>query len=279
VGFVPQDYALFPHLNVAANIGYGLHREDAAERRSRVAAIISQLGLAGLEARLPRELSGGQQQRVALARAVARRPRLLLLDEPLSALDIPTRQRLRGELRAQLLRVGLPTVLVTHDRWEAAALGDQLVVLDQGRVLQTGPVADVINQPANLAVAAIVGTETVLSGRVLRVSDGLAVVTVNGFELTALADHLPAGVETVHLCIRGEDVILTPNDGGPTSARNRLSGTVLALAPEGPVMRIELDCGFPLKALLTRQACDELGLRPGTAVFALIKAPHIHLIG
>ena len=278
IGFVPQDYALFPHLTVAANIGYGLHGQSAAENKSRVSEIVHWLGLVGLETRLPHELSSGQQQRVALARAVARKPRLLLLDEPLSALDTPMRQRLRGELRSQLLQLGIPTILVTHDRLEAMALGDQLVVLDQGRMLQTGPVADVFNHPANLAVAAIVGTETVLLGRVIGVSDGLATVTVNGHELTALAEDLHPSTNAVHLCIRAEDVILVQNGGAQASARNRLSATVLALTPEGPMMRIELNCGFPLKALLTRQACDELALKAGASVVALIKAPHIHLI-
>ena len=277
-GFVPQDYALFPHLTVAANIGYGLYGQSATKKKARVSEIVRWLGLDKLETRLPHELSGGQQQRVGLARAVVRRPRLLLLDEPLSALDTPTRQRLRGELRSQLLQLGIPAILVTHDRYEAAALGDQLVVLDQGLMLQTGPVAHVINHPTNLAVAAIVGTETVLLGHLTRVSDGLATVNVNGHEFTALAEDLPSGANAVHLCIRAEDVILIQNGGAPASARNRLSATVLALAPEGPMMRIELDCGFPLKALLTRQACDELALKAGASVVALIKAPHIHLI-
>jgi molybdate transport system ATP-binding protein len=278
IGFVPQDHALFPHLSVATNIGYGLHGQGAAEKKSRVGEIVRWLGLDGLETRLPSELSSGQQQRVALARAVARKPRLLLLDEPLSALDTPTRQRLRGELRSQLVQSGIPTIVVTHDRLEAMALGDQLVVVDQGRMLQTGPVADVFNHPADLAAAAIVGTETVLLGRVIRVSDGLATVTVNGLELTALAEDLDSGASAVHLCIRAEDVILLRNGGAQASARNRLSATVLALAPEGPMIRIELDCGFPLKALLTRQACAELALKPGASMVALIKAPHIHLI-
>jgi molybdate transport system ATP-binding protein len=278
IGFVPQDYALFPHLTVAANIGYGLQGQTTAQKTSCVEAILRQLGLEGLEHRLPRELSGGQQQRVALARAVIRRPRLLLLDEPLSALDTPTRQRLRGELHVQLAQLGIPTILVTHDRYEAAALGDQLVVLDQGCVLQTGTVTDVFNHPANLAVAAIVGTETIMLGHVSRVTDGLATVNVNGLELTALAGDLPPGANAVHLCIRAEDVILVQPGGAPASARNRLAATVRALVPEGPMMRIELDAGVQLKALLTRQACDELALKSGASVVALIKAPHIHLI-
>ncbi|MCC7375555.1 MAG: ABC transporter ATP-binding protein [Verrucomicrobiales bacterium] len=142
VGFVPQDYALFPHLTVEHNIDYGLHHLPRLERRERVAEAIAWLDLGGLERRLPRELSGGQQQRVALARAVVRRPRLLLLDEPLSALDAPTRQRIRGELRDLLHRFETPTLLVTHDREEAHVLGDDLVVFDAGRVVSRGSIVD-----------------------------------------------------------------------------------------------------------------------------------------
>jgi molybdate transport system ATP-binding protein len=277
IGFVPQDYALFPHLNVAANIGYGLHGQSAAKKETGVSDLIKWLGLDGLESRLPHELSGGQQQRVALARAVARRPRMLLLDEPLSALDAPTRQRLRSELRTQLSRLGIPTILVTHDRLEAAALGDQLVVMDEGRILQSGPVTEIFNRPASLAVARIVGTDTVLECEVIGVTDGLATLAAGCVRLTALADMLPTVAQRVYVCIRAEDVVLSDTDIH-VSARNRLHAVVRSLVTEGPLVRIELDCGFPLKALLTRQACAELGLHKDCSVTAMIKVPQIHLI-
>ena len=278
IGYVPQDFALFPHLTVAANIAFGLHALAGAERKSRVSETMELLELAGLESRLPHELSGGQQQRVALARAVVTRPRLLLLDEPLSALDTPTRQRLRGELRALLARLQIPTLLVTHDRFEALAFGDEIIVIDQGRILQRGAVNDVFNRPASLAVAGIVGTETVLNGRILRQADGLATVAVGDVPLTALVESLSPEAAEVHVCIRAEDVILVKDGGAQASARNRLAATVRALVAEGPLVRIELDCGFPLKALLTRQACEELAVQPGARLVAMIKAPHIHLI-
>ena len=278
VGFVPQDYALFPHLSVEQNIAFGLRGLPASEKRSRLADAMRWLALNGLEARLPQELSGGQQQRVALARAVVRQPRLLLLDEPLSALDTPTRQRLRGELRSLLAQLGLPTILVTHDRLEAAALGDQIVVMDNGQVLQSGSVADVFNRPGSLATARIVGTDTVLTCEVVNVSDGLATLSVGTSKLTALAEELPTGTRQVHVCIRAEDVILTRDTDSHASPRNQLRVTVRSLAHEGPLVRIELDCGFPLKALLTRQACAELELKEGCPVTAMIKAPQIHLI-
>ena len=278
LGFVPQDYALFPHLDVAANIAYGLRGLAPDERKSRAAEAIKWLGLDGLEARLPAELSGGQQQRVALARAVVRRPRLLLLDEPLSALDTPTRQRLRCGLRSLLLKLNVPSILVTHDRLEAAAFGDQLVVVDAGRVLQSGSASEVFHRPASVEVARVVGTDTVLACAVVGVADGLVTLAAGSARLTALAEALPPGAPRVHVCIRAEDVILTSDADAHASPRNRLRGTVRSLAVEGPLVRIELDCGFPLKALLTPQACAELKLRPGDPITAMIKAPQIHLI-
>ena len=278
LGFVPQAYALFPHLTAEANIAYGLQGHRAAEKQSRVREVMQWLGLEGLEARLPRELSSGQQQRVALARAVVRRPRLLLLDEPLSALDAPTRQQLRGELRAQLLRLAIPTILVTHDRLEAATLGDQLVVLEAGRILQSGPVSDLFNRPGSLAVARIVGTDTVLDCAVIGCADGLATLSIGPARLTAVAEGLPPAARRAYVCIRAEDVMLSDAADVHASARNHLPAVVRGLVAEGPLVRVELDCGFMLKALLTRQACAEFGLRPGSTVTAMIKAPQIHLI-
>ena len=278
VGFVPQDYALFPHLTVAGNVRYGLPELPAAERAARVAESLRWLGLDGLAHRLPRELSGGQQQRVALARAVVRQPRLLLLDEPLAALDTPTRLRLRGELRQLLRQLGRPTVLVTHDRLEALALGDDVVVLHDGRNVQHGPTAEVFSRPVNLAVAEITAVETIQAGKLLEVRDGLATVAVGDARLTALATGLPADVRDVYVCIRAEDVILVRAGQMPSSPRNQLPATVRTLTADGPLLRVQLDCGFPLTALLTRPACDELALQPGTPVFALVKAPQVHLI-
>jgi molybdate transport system ATP-binding protein len=278
LGFVPQDYGLFPHLTVGLNIAYGLAKLAPGERRQRIGQMLEWLGLTGLENRLPRELSGGQQQRVALARAVACRPRLLLLDEPLSALDTPTRLRLRGELRGLLRQLDLPTLLVTHDRQEALALGDDLIVLHEGRIIQQGPAAEVFSRPSNLAAAGILAVETIQPGRLLQCVDGLATVAVHTAQLTALAQDLPAGTSDVFVCIRAEDVILALGKDDLSSPRNRLPGIVRRLDREGPLVRVSLDCGFPLLALLTKPACEELALREGTVVHALLKAPQIHLL-
>ena len=278
VGFVPQDYALFPHLNVARNVAYGLNDLPAPRRQERAAEMLAWLGLEALAARYPQELSGGQQQRVALARAVARRPRLLLLDEPLSALDTPTRLRLRVELRHLLRQLATPTLLVTHDRSEALTLGDDLIVMHEGRIVQQGPVQEVFSRPANLAVAGIVAVETVQSGRILQRAGGLVTVSLGRTQLTALEGDLPEAVTRVYVCIRAEDVVLSLAEDFRTSPRNRFPGTVRALTPEGPMVRLDLDCGFPLLALLTKQGSADLGLKENDSVLALIKVPHIHLI-
>jgi len=278
IGFVPQDYGLFPHLTAERNVAYGLCQMAPRQRHLRVAETLEWIGLHGLAKRLPRELSGGQQQRVALARAMARRPRLLLLDEPLSALDAPTRQGLRRELRGWLRHFAIPTLLVTHDRQEAVALGDHLVVMHDGRVIQQGLLHEVFSRPGNLEVAGILAVETIQPGQLVDCADGLATIAVNGMRLIAMAEDLPVGTRDVFVCIRAEDVMLSIGEDAHASARNRLPGIVRDLTRDGALVRVELDCKFPLLALLTRQACQELSLAPGVAVHAVVKAQKIHLI-
>jgi molybdate transport system ATP-binding protein len=277
VGYLFQEYALFPHLTVERNIGYGVRSIGHAERRTRIAEITDLLGLAGLEDRYPHQLSGGQQQRVALARALVCRPRLLLLDEPLSALDLPTREQLRRELRHWLTKLAVPGIVVTHDRVETLALGDHVVVMDHGCVRQSGPPQEVFSAPVDLAVARIVGVDNIESGKVIRMMDGLATIRVGASELLALsASHVNG---QVCVCIRAEDVMLEKGTvARQSSARNHLVGCIRSLDREGPMVRVGIDCGFPLKALVTYQACEDMGLRDGMEVTALVKAPAIRLI-
>lgn len=276
IGYLFQDYALFPHLRVAGNIDYGLGGLTAAARRARVEQMLKSFGLTALAERWPRHLSGGEHQRTALARALAPKPRLLLLDEPLSALDAPTRLLLRRELRHWLVAAQTPAVVVTHDRVEAIALGDTIVVMDEGRVCQTGSVEEVFSRPANLAVAHIVGVETVVPARVLSVTNGLAAVAVAGTQLSAVAEGMDIG--NCFVCIRAEEVIVETTVHSSTSARNHLPGHVVSLHREGPLVRVQLDCGFSLSALVTYQSCQELSLCEGAQVTALVKAPAVHLI-
>jgi len=280
VGYLPQGFALFPHLDVRANIGYGLGGTPAAERRARVDALVRLMGLEGLEARRPGRLSGGQQQRVALGRALAPSPRVLLLDEPLSALDAQTREAVRGELRQLLRDAAAPAIVVTHDRTEALVLGDLVAVVADGAIRQLGPILEVFDRPVDEIVARIVGVETVMPATVLASADGLLRLGVGTAELVAIGER-PPGMALL-VSIRAEDVLLEdePADADATlSARNRLHGSVTAIERAGPLVRVTVDCGFRLVASVTRPAVEELGLRPGSRVVAVLKAPAVHVIG
>lgn len=275
VGFCFQEYALFPHLTVSQNIGYGV-RQSRRERERIVSGMLERFQLTELGSRYPHQISGGQQQRVALARVLVRKPRLLLLDEPLSALDTTLRDELRIRIRQLLGEFGIPVVLVTHDRMEAISLADQVVVMDGGRIEQSGPVEQVFSRPQNSNVARIVGIETVVAADVIGVSDGLATVDARGVRLLAVA---PAGLQRkVHVCIKGENVILQKGEPGAQSSRNLFPGTIRWILPEGPLLRVGIDCGFELTALVTRSASEELKLGIGERTMVSIKASSIHLI-
>jgi molybdate transport system ATP-binding protein len=273
IGYLAQEYALFPHLSVARNLGFGLSGLDRAERRRRVAAMAELLGLSGLENRHPHQLSGGEQQRVALGRALVRRPGLLLLDEPLSALDAPTREQLRRDLRRLLREQGMPTLVVTHDRVEATALGDAVLIMDGGQVCQSGPVSDVFSRPASEAVARIVGIDTLQPGRVLDLNQNHAIVKVGAVQLVASCSAIK--VREVTVCIRAEDVIL---ERGAAEGENRLAGVVRSLVREGPLVRVVVESGFPLAALVTERACGELVLREGECATVHVPSEAVHLV-
>lgn len=282
VGYLFQHHALFPFLDVTANVAYGLNRLPRRERRTRALEALHEAGAGHLANRPTRQLSGGEAQRVALARALAPRPQLLLLDEPLSALDAPTRLRLRTELRRLLLAAAVPTIVVTHDRTEALALGDQMAVMIDGRLRQLGAVHDVFSRPADPTVADAVDMETIVPGTVSGHTDGLVAIRVGGRELHAAAEPAaepaPAGADVL-VCIRAEHVALHAADEPVRgSARNRLPATITAIVPHGPVLRVDLDAGFPVAAYVTHPTQDELGLEPGRPVTAAIKATAIHVV-
>ena len=275
VGLVAQGNSLFPHLTVAENIGFGLDALPRAARALRVADTLALLGLTGLEGRHPHQLSGGQQRRAALGRALAPRPGLLLLDEPFTGLDPDSQDALRGELRQLLRSLGTPVVLVTHDRNDALRLGDRLVVMDDGRVCQAGSIQEVFDHPGSPEAARILGVETIHLAQVLEITEGLATLALGSARVLAPA---PAALSaTAYVCIRGEDVLLEVGST-PSTARNRFPGQITTLQPEGALVRVGLDCGFRLDALITRRACLELSLTLGSQVTALVKASAVHLI-
>jgi molybdate transport system ATP-binding protein len=275
LAYVSQDYSLFPHLTVGENIRFGM---DATGQpaRDRVETILRTVHLEGMAGRFPIQLSGGERQRVALARALARDPRLILLDEPLTALDLPLRDPMRRELRQFLRSIEVPSVVVTHDRVDALTLGDRMAVLSGGYIRQVGPVHEVFSRPVDLAVAESVGVETVIPGEILDSSDGLVTVRVGASQIQVAQPAIVA--RSVFACIRAEDVTLEISRRGDVSARNQLTGRVTAIQAEGGVVRVTVDCGFLLNALITRPACDELRLTEQSVVTAVVKATAVHLI-
>lgn len=220
VGYLFQDYALFPHMTVAQNVGYGLR--EAGQRSEVVTRLLERFGLGGLADRRPAQLSGGQAQRVALARALAPDPSVLLLDEPLSALDVQTRSSLRRELREILTQVGVPTLIVTHDRAEAAALGDRLVLLAQGQVLQQGPTAALFQRPSSAEAARVLGIENVWDRATEPEKHAV------GAQLLREPSEL--------ICLHAEDLELC-STGGP------LRGQLRLVESEGPVDRMVVAVG------------------------------------
>jgi len=275
IGYVPQDLALFPHLSVRQNLLYGRKAESNGEAISfeRVAGVLE---IESLVDRSVTKLSGGEKQRVALARALLASPRLLLLDEPLASLDAPLKAKIIPYLGRIRDEFKVPMIFVTHDRAEAMTLADEMVVLVAGKVMQAGRVADVFSRPANAEVAKYVGMETLQPGRVTSVNEGLATVEAGSVTLTAMALESPS--RDVFVCIRGEDVILQRETGAGSSVRNRLAARIVSLRQEGALVRVELDAGFPLFALVTRPAATELALREGDPITGMIKTSAIHLV-
>jgi molybdate transport system ATP-binding protein len=267
-GFLFQEYALFPHLTVAQNVEYAAPRAVAQK-------LIDDFGLRTLASSKPRAISGGQQQRVALARALAARPALLLLDEPLSALDAGTRTRMGYELRRLLLESGVPSIVVTHDRREAIALGDWMAVMVAGRVRQMGLVENVFRRPADLQVAESVGVENLLPAEIVSREGGLLTLQVGAARIQGV-DSGETGA--VFACVRAEEVAITRERPQVSSVRNRIEGRVRAVILEGALARVELDCGVPLVSLITAQSAAELDLREGETVSAVIKATSVHVV-
>jgi molybdate transport system ATP-binding protein len=275
VGLLFQDYALFPHMTVAGNIQFALGDADAGAR-GRIAELLEGLMLGGLEARRPFELSGGQQQRVALARSIAARPRLLLLDEPLSALDVPTRDEIRQPLQRLLAQLAIPVILVTHDRIDALTLAGRVVIVESGEVVQAGPIAEVFAAPVNARVARLVGVETIAGGQVTSAERGVCVVAVERAMVKAVGS---AGAGShVDLCIRAEDVTLYRDEPTTASAQNLWRGRVESVIDMGGTSRVKLDCGFPLTALVTRAAGESLGVVPGAELWAAVKATAVTVL-
>jgi spermidine/putrescine transport system ATP-binding protein len=222
VNMVFQNYALFPHLDVGDNIAFGLRRRhvEPAEVRRRVADALDLVHLVGYERRKPSQLSGGQQQRVALARALVNRPHVLLLDEPLGALDLKLRKQLQVELKRVQVEVGITFVYVTHDQEEALTMSDRIAVMNHGRVEQLGTPEELYERPRTRFVADFIGTTNLLSGSVESTSEGTALVRLDSGETCVVAGNALSIGDPVELSVRPESVLLDDDPGSaPAPAR------------------------------------------------------------
>jgi putative spermidine/putrescine transport system ATP-binding protein len=240
VGMVFQAYALFPNMTVADNVAFGLKvaKRPPAEIKARVEEMLEMIKLPHLAARFPYQCSGGQQQRVALARALAHKPKVLLLDEPLSALDAKIRVSLREDIRALQRSLGITTIFVTHDQEEALSMSDRVVVMNEGRVDQVGAPFEIYNDPATRFVANFVGTLSVLKGKVLDPKAGR--IQVGGSEIVASRRAINANAgDACAVALRPEAAVLE-NGHDLGAGRNRLGGTIDEVSFLGSVVRIRV---------------------------------------
>jgi ABC-type sulfate/molybdate transport systems ATPase subunit len=268
-GYLFQDYALFPHLSAWRNVAYALPGVPRKLRRSRAEELLERFGVVHVADSRPAALSGGERQRVALARTLARAPKVLLLDEPLSALDTRTRGAAGRELGRALREAGVPALLVTHDFSEAALLGDELVVVHRGRLVQRGRPRDLASEPASAFVADFLGA-SVLEGTAGPASAGLTVVELDGggalWSTDVVRGRAAASVFPWEVTLEEAG---TADHG---SAQNRLQGTVLSVTPVGNRFRVALATPQPLAAEVTEAAFERLPLAVGDRVDACWKA-------
>ena len=275
IGMVYQDYMLFPHLTVEDNIAFGLRQKKipSNEQHTIVKDMCNLLEISHLTGRYPGTLSGGEQQRAALARALVLKPEILLLDEPMSALDGRTRERMRRELLWIRKFTGTTIIQITHHFDDVFALADRIAIMREGRIVQEGETSEVFLHPADTFVAEFLGIGNIIRGNSSTAGNITRITPVTGPSFFAASGIVGEVVATLH----AEDVILS---GEPfaSSARNCLSGTVSEVIPSGSTVRVILDVGFLLTALLTRESCRDLRLEPGSRVYATFKASAVHVI-
>jgi molybdate transport system ATP-binding protein len=275
-GYLFQEYALFGHLTAWQNVAYPLKGVPRRERRERAVALLERFGVGELAEARPRTLSGGERQRVALARALARRPGVLLLDEPLAALDARTRASAARELGAVLREVDVPALLVTHDFAEAAQLGDRVGVIDAGRVVQEGTPSELAAAPRSAFVADFTGA-VVLTGMARSGADGLTHVELDGGGAVASTD-LAEG--PVAVSVYPWEIAIEPaGEARHGSSQNRLAAEVLSVTTVGNRVRLGLAAPQPLAAEVTRASAEAMELHAGARVTASWKAAATRLVG
>ncbi len=282
IGYVHQDLALFPHLTAGENVAYGLRALSAAERRKRSREMLHSFGIEHLRDRRPAQISGGERQRVALARALVTEPRALLLDEPLAALDRPTRSSLISDLRRWNREHCVPILYVTHNGEEVIALGDKVIVMDGGRILAHGQPHEVMRVPRMETVAQLLGFENIFNSTVVALHEDRGTMTChlgNGnVELETPLVRADVG-SRLRVGVRAGDLLLATEHPRGLSARNILPGTIRQLEQRDVIVAATVDCGgTEFEVHLTLAARDTLQLGPGKSVWVVVKTHSCHLM-
>lgn len=302
IGYVFQDLALFPHMTVAQNVQYGLSHVSADACRARAFRLMESFRIAHLDGRKPAEISGGERQRTALARALVTDPSLLLLDEPLAALDVRTKSRIIDDLRVWNDAHRIPVLYVTHSRDEVFALGERVIALEDGGVLAVGTPQEVLVAPRQETIAQLAGFENIFDATIIALHEQQGTMTCRlarsaqtgqlGSEPSAaLSSAEPAGSaelevplgrmqlgDSVRVGIRAGDILVANLPPRGLSARNVLAGTITRLEQRDVTVIANVDCGVPIEAHLTPAARDSLGLAPGLQVWLVIKTYSCHLL-
>lgn len=276
LGFVYQDFALFPHLNVKKNIEYGLklRKVPEEEREKKITELVNLLKIKHLLSRDTTTLSGGEKQKVALARALAINPKIILMDEPFSALDENTKSKLISDMKELHNKGGITFVHVTHSQEEAILLADRIGIMMGGTIVQVGTPDDIFYKPITREIAKFVKIENIWEGKVLEKTQDEMTIDVNGKKIVALPDHFKVG-DGVRLIIRPEDILLGK---GNTSARNEFKGKVLSVVKHGFYYIVRIDCGFEVEAAVTKQSIENLGIKKGKEINIFFKATALQVI-
>jgi molybdopterin-binding protein len=276
VSIVYQDHVLFPHLTVKENILFGLkmHKMKAAEMSPRLEWVSELLGISHLLHRRPDTLSGGEKQKVALGRAIVTRPELLLIDEPLSALDPETREGVQQELRQLHQALEVTILHVTHDFEEAIALGDRIAVIGEGRLMQVGTPEEIFRHPSSEFVARFAMTRNIFHGKAARKANGDSVFRINGTEFIIATDT----EGTYHASVRPEDILISA-EPIRSSARNCFPGTITQVLDKGSTLYVTVSIPPQLSCLVTRRSFEEMELHEGKKVYLTFKASSVHIFG
>lgn len=276
LGFLYQDYSLFPHLSVKKNIEYGMKVRNMPKNEIdlKIKELSNILKIEHLMRRDTTTLSGGEQQKVALARALAINPKVLLLDEPFSALDENTKSKLISEMKDLHRKEGITFIHVTHSQEEAILLADRIGIMMNGKVVQVGNPDEIFYKPVSKEIAQFVKIENIWEGKVIGKKEEELIVDVNGKEIVALSDHFKVG-QGVRLIIRPEDIILGK---GNTSARNEFKGKVISVIKHGFYHIVRVDCGFKVEAAVTKQSIENLNIKEGRDINIFFKATALQVI-